>query len=284
MDPNGTPNPTIHDVEAILTAGTLVGNPKIMVGFRPYAIVPEGMQLEPLDRLIPPERPDRIKAHPVFDDPASLSTYLNDFKDEHSIVVADVDNSKIVSVLDYHEAHNAEDVTPDGHNPRHGEHRASFVAKVSPEWATWTEKDGEPMSQVDFATFIEDNAPDIKVPDAAVLYEMALALQATSTGEFRSHKRLTDGSISFAYSDNVNATAGADGATIPKEMQVLLRPYMGCDAVALTARLRFRINGGKLSMWFDLLRAEHVQRQAFDAIIEKISAETGVEILRGVLA
>ncbi len=42
----------------------------------------------------------------------------------------------------------------------------------SPEWDTWQSKDGEKCNQMDFAEFVEDNAPDIVNPDAATILEV----------------------------------------------------------------------------------------------------------------
>jgi uncharacterized protein YfdQ (DUF2303 family) len=259
-----------RDVAAAILAGSALVQPRNLTGFIPYTLVPDGMKVEKLERLLDPERPQRAKASPSFDDAASLVAYFNRFKDGQSTLFADIDSSTVRAVIDHHQA---------SEGARYHDHKASFTAKHSLEWLTWVKNSGNRMSQEQFAVFIEDNAPDVKVPTAVDLYQMALSLEAAGKSEFKSHKRLEDGSISFTFVDEVNGTS--NGMPFPKQMEVLLRPYIGCTAVPLIAKLRFRNDGGKLSLWYDLLRHEQVKREAFDAIVESIASETETFVLKG---
>ncbi len=49
----------------------------------------------------------------------------------------------------------------------------------------------------------------------------------------------------------------------------------------MIARFRYRLNGGTLALWYDLLRIEHIKRAAFDSIVEKVAADTGAVVLKG---
>lgn len=259
-----------RDTAATLNAGAALAHPRKIDGFTPYAVVPEGMKLEKLERLLDPERPQRMQAAPAFDDADSLIVYFNRFKDANSTLFADLDGSTVRAILDYHEA---------GTGARYRDHKASFTAKASVEWQNWVKHTGARMSQEQFATFIEDNAPDVKFPSATDLYAMALSLETAGKSEFKSHKRLEDGSVAFSFVDEVNGTS--NGVAFPKQIEVLLRPYLGCVAVPLVARLRFRQDGGKLALWYDLLRYEQAKREAFDAIVDAIAVKTSSEVLRG---
>lgn len=262
-------NPTSGTTAAI-RAGSELAQPRNVPGFIPYTLVPEGTKIEKLERLLDPERPQRAKASPSFDEAASLVEYFNRFKDGSSTLFADLDSSTVRAVIDHHEANKG---------ARYHDHKATFTAKHSLEWLTWVKFSGQRMTQEQFATFIEDNAPDVKIPSAVELYQMALNLEAAGKSEFKSHKRLEDGSISFVFTDEVNGTS--NGVPFPKQMEVLLRPYLGCAAVSLVAKLRFRNEGGKLSLWFDLLRHEQAKREAFDAIVEGIAQQTATVVLKG---
>lgn len=77
----------------------------------------------------------------------------------------------------------------------------------------------------------------------------------------------------------VNGTS--NGVPVPKEFKVLLRPYIGGEAVGMVAKFRFNKDGGKLTMGFDLMQAEHVKRAAFDAIVESIAAKAERVVLKG---
>ncbi len=268
-----TPQSTGRNIAAAITAGAALASPRVVNGFKPYTLVPEGMKVQELERQLDPDRPQRAKASPAFDDAASLIEYFNRFKDSQSTLFADIDSSTVRAVIDHHEAGKAKD------GARYHDHKASFTAKHSLEWLTWVKFSGQRMTQEQFATFIEDNAPDVKVPTAVELYAMALSLEAAGKSEFKSHKRLEDGSIAFTFVDEVNGTS--NGMPFPKQMEVLLRPYIGCTAQPLVAKLRFRNEGGKLSLWYDLLRHEQVKRDAFDAIVESIAQSTSTVVLKG---
>jgi uncharacterized protein YfdQ (DUF2303 family) len=261
-DPNNT--------QAAIDAGAALATPRNVPGFIPFTLVPEGMKTEKLERLLDPERPQRAKAAPTFDDADSLVAYFNRFKDGASFLFADLDSSTVRAVIDHHD---------DKRGPRYHDHRASFTAKHSLEWLTWVGNSGKRMTQEAFAVFIEDNAPDVKVPDAVALYQMALNLEAAGKSEFKSFKRLEDGSVNFVFAEEVNGTS--NGMPFPKQIEVLLRPYLGCAAVSLVAKLRFRNDAGKLSIWFDLLRHEQTKRDAFDAIVETINEQTATVVLKG---
>lgn len=260
----------MNNTQSAIAAGARFGEARNLAGFKPYTLVPEGMQLATLDRLLDPERPQRTQASPSFDDALSLIEYFNRFKDAASTLFADLDSSSVRAVLDYHES---------GKDARYRDHKATFVAKHSLEWLTWVKNSGTRMSQEQFAAFIEDNAPDIQSPTAVDLYAMALSLETAGKSEFKSHKRLEDGSVSFVFTDEVNGTS--NGVPFPKQIEVALRPYLGCEAVPLVARLRFRNDGGKLSLWYDLLRHEQAKRDAFNSIVFEIAVKTATAVLMG---
>lgn len=264
-----------RNVAASVNTGAALAQPRSLSGFKPYALVPEGMKVQELERLLDPERPQRIKAHPKFDDAESLVAYFNRFKDEDSTLLADIDTSSVRAVID----HSQKGEGDHDNMPRYHDHLATFTAKHSLEWLTWVGASGKRMTQEAFAVFVEDNAPDIQNPSAIKLQEMALNLEASGSAEFKSFKRLEDGSINFLFKEEVNGTS--NGIPFPKQFEVLLRPYVGCTAATLVAKLRFRNDGGKLSLWFDLLRHEQVKRETFDSIVEGIAVQTDTTVLKG---
>lgn len=265
-----TPDTNNNTTAAALRAGQALGEPREHKGHQPYAIVPEGSKLELLEPEA--ERPNRVVACPTFDDAPSLIAYFNRFKDPASTLFSDTDRSQVVAVLDHHEAKDA---------PRYHSHRAVFTAKHSPEWLTWTRQSGKPMSQVEFAQFIEDNAPDILTPAGTELLEIATSIEATRSGEFKSKIERSSSSIVFGYSEETNAVAGGGKLEVPKEFSVQLRPYIGTGQHRLVAKLRYKLDSGTLRLWFDLIRAEQLRLAALDAIVLRIKDETATDVLAG---
>jgi uncharacterized protein YfdQ (DUF2303 family) len=271
-------------VAAALSAGSALSQPRNLPGFVPYTLVHKDMKVEPLVRLLDPERPQRIITTPTFDEHESLALYFNRFKDEASTMFADMDSIRVVAVLDYHESNSdigEASKAPDTHHPRHGSHRAIFQAKHSPEWQTWFGKNGQKMSQVEFAEFIENNAQDITSPASADLFEMALNMAATKSANFAGKAKLENGSYTFQYSEEINGQNRPGDIEIPREIKLRLRPFMGSEPVEVTARFGYRLDGSSLSLLYTLLRIEHVKRDAFDKIVQDIEVKTERVAMRG---
>lgn len=261
-----------NNTQAALNAGARTGQTWNLPGFKPYTLVPDDMKVEVIERLDERERPEHVKASPSFDDAASLVAYFNRFEDVESTLFADLDSSTIVGVIDHHE--------PGIENgARYHDHIATFKAKHSPEWLAWVGMSGKRVTQEQFAVFIEDNAPDVQQPSGAVLQQMALNLEASGSADFKSHKRLEDGSVHFHFSQEVNGTS--NGVPVPKEFRVMLRPYIGGEAVGMTAKFRFNKDGGRLTMGLDLMLIEQTKRAAFDSIVEKVAEDTERVVLWG---
>lgn len=161
------------------------------------------------------------------------------------------------------------------------DHRAVFVAELSREFDGWLKKNAIQMEQEAFAVFLEDNIADIVEPSGDVLMAVALTLQAKTEVAFSSHRRLDNGQIAFGYSEAISATAGGNGEIIiPREFALGLRIFKGGDGYKVKARLKYRLNSGKLKFWFELDRVENSIEEAFNAYVAA-ATETGFTVLIG---
>lgn len=251
-----------------------LGTPRKLDGYMPFVLVPGADGATAL-HLLEREAPAPlhfVQAKPTFRDVVSFISYVNRFKDERLQVFADERKGTIVAVFDYHEP------APDEVSPQRCAHVAIFTAEATPEWTEWRGKNGKAMSQEDFAGFVEDQAPFITRPDAATMLEIATSMQASSSASFSKAIRLDNGQVQLQYVENIDGRAGGKGSLeIPKTFDVALRPFVGCEARKVEARLRYRIDGGRLAVWFDLFRAEDIQRDAFEAILLRVSDEVQVK-------
>lgn len=273
-----TPAPK-PEAEIILRAGQRLGEPRQLTGYKPYAIV--GDVLVPLEHEEPAPLPTFVKQRVGFRDIKAFIAYVNRFKATETQIFADERSGSIVAIIDYHEAPTAEfDAAPE-----RCAHIASFSAEASPEWKEWKSLDGKPQQQERFAEFIENQAPFIVRPSAGEMLEIASSFQASSSASFSKAIRLDNGQVQLQYVEQVNGAAGPKGALqIPKSFDVQLRPFVGCSPTRIEARFRYRIESGRLSLWFDLFRADDVQRESFDVIRERVKDETGIETYLGAAA
>jgi len=170
----------------------------------------------------------------------------------------------IVAVFDDHSAEQA----------RWGEHRAQLVLEWSPAWLRWREHDRKMLSQEDFAEHVENSIPDIASPSASDLLEMAQTISMTTQATFRSAKRLHDGRTQLTYNEELQTSAGSSGEMeIPKELTLMLAPFVGEEAIPVIARLRTRLNRETLTIGYILERPDELVREAVEALTGRVRAE-----------
>ena len=216
----------------------------------PFAVIPEGYKLEDLERLYP--TPRRARGNFTLREAASFIAFVNANKVPGTRIFGDLnikaDASKIepprfVAVFDDHLREGT---------PGWREHSAVFQAVFSPEWVRWIANNTKRMAQVTFAEFIEDNAVDCV--DSAMLLEVGRTFEAKKAVKYASVVRLADGSLNMNYEDTTTATAGKGNFAVPESFDIAI-PVLQGDTVRtkLTARFRYRLDGGVLQLWYDLL-------------------------------
>lgn len=166
-------------------------------------------------------------------------------------------------------------------SPAWRDHRVAYNCPLSREWKTWTATDGKAMSQAEFARWMEDNAIDCVEPAAADMIEIARSLEAKKKVNFASGVRLSDGQTEFTYEEEIKGTAAKGKLQIPEVFVVALPPLEGGARYRLDARLRYRIDSGRLVMWFDLLRPHKVLEHAASEVWGQIATTLGCQIING---
>ena len=113
-------------------------------------------RVESLEHLL--ARPARTKASLTLRDSGGFIRYVNEHK-LHGATAIFYDTSEagavFLAVIDYHAGA--------GSLPAWGEHTAALVLSQTVEWKRWMRGHDMFMSQVDFATFLEDNGREINL-------------------------------------------------------------------------------------------------------------------------
>ncbi|MDN5726085.1 MAG: YfdQ family protein [Propionibacteriales bacterium] len=161
-------------------------------------------------------------------------------------------------------------------------HRATLALRLSREWAEWQAIDGQLLDQVKFAEFIEDHLSTIGDPDGATLLEVCQSLQAKTNVNFKSQQFLANGQRQIQFEETIEAKAGQKGGLkIPAELTLVLRPFQGCEPVAIQARFRFRISEGTLRLGVRMAEPEKALEDAFDGVVGEVGAGVPVPVLYG---
>ena len=256
-------------VQEIAAMQTRAAQPFVVDGLSRIVVNGQVVTVPPGNHSQYAPTPVRISQKVEVRDAASFLAYWGLYSDANSRAFANRDTNQVVAILDYHEV-GTEAVEQ---SPRWGVHSLTLQLRYTEEWETWTKKNGEQMTQAEFAEFIEDNGPDIIEPKAAAMYEMASNLQAKREVEFAQAVQLSNGQTQFAYREEIKGTWGNGTVQVPTAFKIAIPVYEGQRAVEIMARLRYRINGGKLAMWYQLLHIDRQEREAFESIVRTLRGD-----------
>lgn len=256
-----------------IRAGLLLAEPKQVATLRyadPYAIVPEGCHVENLkDQLL--TFPRRTEQAVVLYDVPSFIAYVQRYSSDVTVIFANLERFVFLAVLDYH----ARLV------PAWCAHRAMLTLRQTDPWETWIANDGKAMGQAQFASFLEDNLVDISRPPGGEILEVVRTLELKNNVRFSSSLRLQDGQTQLIYTEDIEGSAARGTLQIPEAFTLGLAPFEASDKYAVTARLRYRMQEGKLTLWYNLLNDERILEDAFRNEWKAIEAETHVQVFAG---
>lgn len=238
----------------------------------PIALLPNGVSVESLEHLLP--APTRTRQKLTVLDAGSFIDYVNRFANSATAVFCNGPEGRTFSaVIDYHQ--------PD--SPAWRDHIATYRCPTTIEWGRWKESDRKRMDQATFAEFIEENVKDITQPEneanapgAADMLEISRTLEAKKNITFRQGTRLDNGQVQLTYNEEIDGRAGEAGQLrIPEQFFIAVKPFLGGDAFCVPARFRYRIQEGRLQMWFELVRPDKVLEEAYNAVRTTIQTAIG---------
>jgi uncharacterized protein YfdQ (DUF2303 family) len=275
---NTTITDETRDVAAILSAGAALGDAKTNPGRdgEPYAIVPDGFKLQALPRLtIPPRTKGLVKLR----DAASFCHYVNDHKLARTRIYALLDPAKFLCVFDDFESAAPNTIDFD-EQADWRDFRAVFDVPASREWKTWGAIDRKDMSQLAFGEFLQDNLPDVVVPDSTDLLSMILNFEAVQGGKVIASQRLQDGSVNLTFQAE---NTGGSSVRMPELIMLKIPVFENGQPEELQARLRYRIkrDDGSITFRIELVRPHKVLEAAFRQTWADIERSTAVRILLG---
>lgn len=243
----------------------------------PFVVVPSGMKVESLAHLCPPKR---IKQTPRFNEVGSFIDYVNRFKTEETLVFANVteNSAEFSAVLDYHAAAPAL-------KPAFCHHTAGFKTMETPEWRAWLKANREPMDQVKFATWLEDNLSLLVEPSGADLLELVRSLHGHKNARFNTALRLDNGAYSVGYEEEIavkgTSTQRSGEMELPATITAGIAPFQGAEKYKVTARLKSRVSDRQLFLWFETIALHVIVRDSVLLLTKQIAEKTKIIPLIG---
>lgn len=254
--------------DLMFNAGTALSILRDVDG-NPYVVVPDGFQVH--DLLHMRSEPVRNKGNALLNDADSFVAFVLRHKLDNSDLYYSVEPPVFTAVFN--------GARPDA--PAWQDHRAVYRCPLSHQWSAWTKNSGQRMTQEEFALFVESNLPDIVAPDSADMLEIVLTLQAKKKVNFASGLRLSNGSNELTYEEQVEGSAAKGKLQIPEEITLGIPVFENGDSYAVTAKFRYRITEGRLSMWYELVRPHLIIQDAVRETRERIERDTGLIAING---
>lgn len=264
------------EAEVVRDLAAAAGNPVVTTAGRANVVsvlVPDGYSVETVDHRPYEDQPPSATGVFTPKDVASFERIVERHVSDRTTIWVEAFEGRVVAVLNDHGARQ---------DPHFGDLRADLRLPETPEWKHWASHDGTLFKQVEFAEHIEDGIDQIISPAGAELYEIATTFQAKGSSDFRSAVRLNDGSISFAWTEDVTATAGRDNnLTIPDTIELSLSPFYGEAPFAVKAKLRYRTGSGGLRIGYKLDRPDRVVKTALETIQTRLEEKWPGQVFIG---
>jgi hypothetical protein len=258
------------EAAAMLEAGAEISKAKPEFVTSPsgrlYGIRPEGYVVDDLTGTL--AAPLKLKQDVRLATAQSLVDYVNLFGTKEGTMVFVVSEPTVHSVtalLDYHKSPS---------EPSWIGHRAVFFAAFSRQWKTWSSASDVPLSQKDFARFLDSHITEIANPAGGVLAEIVRKIEAMKTVRFQSHQRETDGSVKFVYEEDVQGASTNGSIAIPTDFTLVMPIFEGDAPKQFNAKLAYRLKASELTLYFTIEQQAEIVDEAFKAVVEKITKDT----------
>lgn len=267
------------DVAAAVAAGVALAKAEDRVLFIdaiPIAIVPEGYQVEVLERALAlsderSEHPRRRRGVSTLTELDAFLAHALLFKTSDSVVFADNAALKLTAVYDYH-AHD---------RPAWCQHRGVYACPKSPAWVRWMARHEKALTQDQLGDILEEDLEDLVsqdgFPKPIELLEMARNLRLHTTGKFERKVDPTSGSFALVCKQETESTS----TPIPRAFLLGIPVFDGGDHYRVEVRIKLKMVEGTPRFSLTMHRYTEIERDAFGVVRQVVHDKTGLPVLAG---
>jgi uncharacterized protein YfdQ (DUF2303 family) len=278
-----TTNTSVDTFNAMVALGAKAPHIMQTAGGEPVVCIPENQKLESLKRFYPPTRIERSVR---LLEAGSFIDYVNRFKTAATLIFANMTETNVTftAMLDYHAA--APELTP-----AFCSHKAVFDAIETPEWKAFAGADRKVFTQIEFATFIEDNlalftaGTDNQFPAGAELLDLVKQLHGHKNARWERVWNPQTGAYSVNYAEEVEVKAAlgdASGALeVPAQICAGAAMFQGGTVFEIPARLKTRTPDRGLSLSYEMINRPQVIRTSILQLVQQIGTGTSIVPLLG---
>jgi uncharacterized protein YfdQ (DUF2303 family) len=262
-------------------------------------LVPEGQRAISIKPFLDEfrSRPERRAGTAVVQSALAFAALVNRHKDTDSAIFAlrDPKAPSLTAVIDYHKSGSDRE----GDSARFCAHRVQYPCELSDEWKAWFARNGQLMSQADFAAFLEDRIGDViaidpSEPNAAQLADLLAGQYTSPSGlialarglqvnvETAVHEAVTlsTGEISIRYAETHRDGAGAP-IRVPNLFCIAIPVFYAGAPYRITVRLRYRVQQGRVQWSYHLYRPDRVFDDAFQQVCDAAGTATELPVYLG---
>lgn len=274
----------------IKTPGDAVGLPDeipllVQEGASPRVIQVRDL-LEPW-RLAPERRTGCAKTLTLN----SFIELVNRHKDEQSSVIfgdTRLPAPKLTAVIDYHGVDKSAAFL---------KHTICYEFPLSEEFEAWIGANSAPMTQNDFAVFLENRISELSTPTEEErdnfeklfkskigtpneIIELSRGLEINVSSRIKQAIKLQSGESEIVFVEEHSNAAG-ESLTVPGLMMVSVHPFVDGDPIRIPARLRYRKTSNGLTWSYDMWRLNHWLRECVKSDLSDAGAATGLPTYEG---
>lgn len=273
----------LTEADSIINAARQQADVKKLANGSEVIVTPDGSAVHFLSKPSQSQLPTRLVARRVFHDGDSFSRYVARYKQPGSQLVADIDASKVVAILDYPDEDQAAffEAEVAGELPEPipaREHVAEWPVRYSEAFKAWDAINGKMIEQAVFLRFLEENIAEIAKPEPARILELVKDFAAVKSEKFESSKRLQNGDASLVYLTETNVKQGLE---VPQQLVLRMPIYHGEEEIEFAAWFRYRIANGGLFLGIEFHRLEPVKQAAFRAAVARTFDVAGLDPFYG---
>jgi uncharacterized protein YfdQ (DUF2303 family) len=258
-----------------------------------FVVIARDQRIESLKPIIDAfaKKPERRRGTVTLTTEDAFVSFVERFAGDNTIIFAkrDLKAPALTAVFDYHPA------TGKVEDAAFTQFRARYPFPLSKEWQRWLTQNDQAMEATAFAVFVEDNlldvvaigtAPedeDLKTFAAAVggrfaspsqLLDMSRSLQINVASSVKHAITLASGEISVAYNEQHQDGAGKP-ISVPNLFAIGIPIFEAGPRYRIPVRLRYRVNAGRITWSYSLVKPEASFDHAFTEAAERVANEEG---------
>ena len=231
------------------------------------------MRFEDLERFA--RAPRRTRQRVQLENVEAFVRYVSEFARPSRTLVfatAHLSDYAIRAMIDYHGTGEDE--------ASWQEHSATYSPAFATGFGAWNAIHGQPITQAQFADFLEDRAADAVVPDPADLMAVASHFEAVRDVTFKSAINVSTGERQFRYEEKDGAGGGIQ---CPKMILLRTPIFEGTPPIDFSVRISYTFRDGKLVFALKIHRMAETIDEAFNALCDEIrqGLGDGIPVYRG---